>query len=128
MGFGITSYQVAIGHNNASGLSPMRPQPRNPSDIAYPEFLVGLDGSNIPQGNQSVDLLFQALSYAEWVATLAQFGLSKTVFNANVTVRLRQDDDTYANYNAIASHQTGKERGYGFWRAFVVTVGWLEAL
>lgn len=128
MAFGITTYKVAVGHNNAAGLSTITPQPRNPSDIQYPEFLVGLDGSMIPQGNQFAELLFAALSYSEYTGVLAKFGLSATVFSAACTVRLRTDGDLYQNYNGIASHTTGKQRGYGFWKDFTITVGWLEAI
>lgn len=128
MAFGITTYRVAVGHNNAAGLSTLSPQPRNASDIAYPEFLDGLDESVTPQGKPFVELTFNALSYSEYAIVLAKFGLSATIFNADVTVRLRTDIDAYSNYNGVAKHRTGKERGYGFWRNFTITVAALTVI
>jgi hypothetical protein len=126
----MTRYQAAPNHNNASGLQTLDPQPRNNSDIQYPEFFDAADSSTIPAGAQFVELTFSA-KYSKLSALLARFGLSLTVFSAECTVRLHKDDDTWANFNGTASWRTGKTRGPAggrYWRGFTIIVRKLEAI
>jgi hypothetical protein len=125
-------YMVKPGFNAADNtLVVIDPEPRNPSDLAYADFTIGSDGTAQPVGEVSVDLVWdEAVTYAEFSALLTLFGLSLSVWSAEVTAYLRKDDNTFAKYNCTASHRTGKERGDagGWWRNFTIHLGGIEAI
>lgn len=125
----IRAYAAAVGHNNTSDLAMLRPQPRNAADIQYPELVTAADGTVFPVGDPFVVLIFSVIEYVDYLNILEQLGLaSETTFSRAVTVRLRDDLGVFRSYNGIASKQTGKQRGTGWWQNVTITISRLERI
>lgn len=122
-------YQVAIGHDNAAGLSTITPQPATPDGLRYPEINYGGDGTASFNGHLTADLVWNNLVDRDRRAVIAaQFGLSDTVASALVTVRILKNDDTFANFNCTANATLGARRTPVAWQDFRIILTKLEAL
>lgn len=121
-------YQVAPGWNNAGELAAIVPQGASPDAIQYPELRYAADGSASFHGYMFMDLVWSSLERAQYNSLMTQFGLSQTTASARVTVTIREDDDSFANYNATAIHVKAAKRARPFWKQLTIRLRNLEAL
>lgn len=113
-------YQIADGFNNAGSLATITPQPAAPDGIRYPELVFYGNGQADFDGALYVDLYWTALTRAQYNTLRTLFGLSDTVASNDVTVRLRTNADSWANYNATAIYlHTERREMYGWSRLSV---------
>ena len=104
----MSTYQIAIGHNNAAGLADIDPQPRTPRLIPG-RVVYAVSGLVYEDGGYRTQFIYDALGWDDYTALLTAFGLSSAK-SALVTVRLRKDtDNSFANYNAIIERPTFDE-------------------
>lgn len=121
-------YQVADGHNNADNLAILSPQPATPDAIQYPQIRYAADGSAVFHGAPYIDVVWSSLTREQYNDLMTAHGLSQTVASNAVTVAVRGDDDTFANYNATAVHLKSAKRGMAFWTQLTIRYRNLEAL
>lgn len=121
-------YQVAIGLNNAAGLADMAPQPRTPDPLDATEVVWSSDRSLVPIGANTLELQWTALSNTQKSALLTAFGLSETARTAAVTVRIKNNANTLANYSAYASWLKTERRAYTGWVDFRINIELIVAL
>lgn len=117
--------QIAIGHNNAAGLTAFPVSP-DTDGLQYPREI----GGNFDGKPFHILRFPDIMTPEDWVATLALCGLSDpAIKSALVTVHLPGEDKvTYANWNgsAMRSRQTPFE--YCWYKAPVITISRLAAL
>lgn len=122
------TYQVADGHNNAGSMADVTPQPATPGAIEYPQIRYPGSGDAVFHGEAYIDLVWTSLERDQYNTLMTQFGLSQTVASNQVTVAIRQDDDTFGNYNGTAIHRKAAKRSMPFWSNLVIRIIKLEAL
>lgn len=121
-------YQVYIGLNQAANLADMAPQPRTVDPIDAGEVIWASDGSLVPVGADTLELQWTAISNSERSALLTAFGLSETTRTAAVTIRLKINAGTFANYNCWATYLKTERRVYTGWVDFRIRVEIIVAL
>ena len=115
----IQSYALAPGHNNAAGLSvledflydratkplrfKLRSDPIPPGAVAE----VTMDQKTHWTGTQVFSWTHRVLPLTGLSAVVTEYIGDFDTDSANVTVRSRKLDDTYANYNAVLALPTG---------------------
>lgn len=111
-----TTYKWAQNFNNADSLALFNPQPRTPGE------LYAVRNNTTSQlaydDAEYTELIFEALTVAEFNALNTVLGLSRTVHFAKGTGRLRNDDGTYYNANCIVQYpfsQQDKRRALAYW-------------
>ena len=101
----MSTFQVAIGHDNAAGLANVSPfQPRS-AGLKYPARVIAPDGTVILKGLPYTEWIWDFQDVADYGTMLGEFGLSATTPTASalVTIKtLESDFSTFANYNATA--------------------------
>ncbi len=122
----MTSYQVADGKDNAAGLIDISPQPASPDGVRYPELVFSADGSAHFHGWAYIDLVWNSIDRASYNAILTAFGLSQTVAHNAVTVKIRDNDDTFRVYNGDAIRLQEEQRRLVFWKQLTIRVNNLE--
>lgn len=97
------AYLVKTGHGVAFlSLVAMAPQPRTDVTIRPIQRSYSASGA-VHETGPHIELLWSMLETAtEYTTLLAQFGLSATVLNANVTVYVPNSVYTFARYNGVA--------------------------
>lgn len=123
----MTTYQAVLNHNNAGNLADFSPQPASPGGVQTPRKVYAGSRAIYPDGDPFVDLVFTIADPSERNTLDAQLGLSDTVFSAEITVRVRKNDDTFANYNAVVERNDAQRNLLG-WRNLTYRVYLLEAL
>lgn len=109
------SYQVAVGNDNAGGLADISVQPRSERGIQWPEHNVAADYTVSRNGAPFIVLEWSQLTRAQYVALLAEFGLTYYDSRA-ITIRIPgRDYDTFANHNATAVHRQGEDATQAGW-------------
>lgn len=96
------TYKVAVGYNNAGGLTDFPIQPRMPGLPEYPRWTTGGDGIIYPDGYGTCTLIWDYLDPDDLEDVFDLCGLSLTVPSAAVTIQVpgtveRVDDQ----YNAV---------------------------
>lgn len=112
----MSKYQIALGYNNAAGLANILVQPATPSRIQYDKRNYAADGTTTPAGEPYVDLVYSILDNAEFPALNAQFGITLLVPDRQVTIRIKQDDGTFANYNAMIHYPENPQHSMAGWK------------
>lgn len=102
-----TDYKVAIGHNNAAGLALITPQPRS-TRLRAARVVTAINGLAYEDGALQTEFVYRVLSWTNFNALNTAFGLTSAK-SALVTLRLRKNDNTYANYNATIIAPTFNE-------------------
>jgi hypothetical protein len=101
-------YAAAVGHNNTAGLQHLAPQPRS-TRLIPGRVIAAANGLVYEDGGYTARLVYDALTWAQYTALLAQLGLTNTK-SALVTLRLRRDsDNAFAPYNATVTRPTFDE-------------------
>lgn len=97
------AYLVKTGHGVAQvSLEVMVPQPRTDATVQPIQRSYSASGA-VHQTGAYIELLWSMLeTAAQYTTLLAQFGLSATVLNANVTVYVPNSVYTFARYNGVA--------------------------
>jgi hypothetical protein len=124
-------YQAAIGHNNAAGLTTLSPQPSSPNGVQTARYSNSASGQTYPDGEQFIELVYTSLEPAQKNALDTAFGVSDSVGSNEITVRIRKNDDSFANYNAIVDYPpVGRKarRSLNGWESVSYTVHLVEAL
>lgn len=109
------SYQVADTWNNEAGLANLIPQPATPDRLQI-EANYAADASSTGVGMPYVDLVYTVLTNSEFSALNTQLGISLLSRSNAVTIAVKQDDDSYANYNAMVYYPDAKHSPVG-WKA-----------
>jgi hypothetical protein len=136
----IYDYRIAAGHNNTAGLV-------NVEDIAppgdrafyppsaYSSYNVGairlrLDGTAYTAGMPSVEWLFDVMTRAQWRYLQDTYTVGGNSHSGKVTVRTRDMDGAYTNYNAvmILPRLVDLERSFTLYRRVIVRFIRLEAV
>lgn len=120
------TYQVALNHDNEAGLANFVPQPASPGGVQTPRKVYTGNGI-YPDGDPFVDLIYTIADPDERNTIDAQLGLSDTVFSSQVTIRIRKNDDSFANYNATVERIEPQRSPLG-WRNLNYRVRLEEAL
>jgi len=110
-------YEVAAGHDNAAGLTALTWQPATPTGFKYPAYRWSAAGMK-PQGGAYYDLDWpEATTTAQRALILSELGLTDAVPSAELTMRLQNNNDTWSNYNVLASYLGDDARvpGTGTW-------------
>lgn len=124
------SYQFASGHDNTAGLADIVLQPASPKMMGSDRFITS-DGGAVLQGARYAELVYTALDQDGYNSLRTQFGLTDTVTSVEATLRLYQNDGTFANFNAILDHdpvEHVKGRRFTLLSDVVFVVRELEAL
>lgn len=119
-------YKVVDGWNNAGAMVVVTPQPASPGGVRYPDVRYSGAGRAF-HGFPFVDLVWTSLERDQYNTIMTQFGLSQTVASNDVTAAIRNNDDTFSNYNAVASYALDADRGLAFWRNLIIRVELIEA-
>lgn len=94
-------YEVADGYNNAAGLAALTPQGATPNGLKYPETdWFGSGGAEV-NGELQTELVWNDIDVTDYNTLRTQLGITDTAISNLVTIRLRTNTDTFANYNAI---------------------------
>lgn len=98
----MSTYRVGIGHNIALGsLAIINPQPTS-RGVQVARRTYGLDATVVEEGRY-IELVFGVLEQpSDYLALLAQFGLSASVAKSNVTVYAPNAVWGFARYNGVA--------------------------
>jgi hypothetical protein len=125
----MSDYRVATGHDEALvDLTVLSPQPRS-KGIQYTRRVMAADGSMVNEGPY-VELVWDVVATdTVFRNILTAFGLA-SVYNALVTVYVRDDDFQYVRKNGRAIRPTpgdGVEWSY-FPRSMTILVRELEAV
>lgn len=104
-------YQIADGQNNAAGLVNIEAiTPSGDRAFAAPQAFssfnpgvlrVRADGLSYLAGFQSFTWLFSILTRAQWQYLQDNYSTSGNSYSGKVTVRSRNIDGTYTNYNTL---------------------------
>jgi len=122
----MSDYRAADGHDNEPGLSLLSVQPRSGAiHYAVRRYTAG---GVYEDGYATQDLIYDTLSRDDLNTLRAEFGLSDSVIFNDITVRTRQNDDTFANFNARVIGPVLDKRDAAFWRSVVFRLINLEAL
>lgn len=128
-------WQVKAGHDNVATLANMVQQPAMPRGIEYPELRFAANGTAARHGAVFADLEWNVLlrfPVGEEASVrdqlLTQFGLSDATASAAVTVQLRNNSGTYANYNATAILLDQGQRAAGRWERLVIRLARLVVI
>lgn len=128
----MSSYAVAIGHNNAAGLDAFDFQPKQPKGIEYPEQVYGGDLSSSFLGNANFTLLWtNTMERGGPDTLLAQCGLNNNygseVTSNEVTIRILDNDDQWIVVNATVYTPRQTSRHFVGWSGFEIN-GVIEGL
>lgn len=128
-------WQVKAGHDNVATLANMVQQPAMPRGIEYPELRFAANGTAARHGIAFCDLEWNVIKRIPLTGStsvrdqlLAQFGLSDSTTSAAVTVQLRNNSGTYANYNATAILLDQGQRAAGRWERLVIRLARLVVI
>lgn len=124
----MTVYQIADGHDNAAGLATISPQPGVPDAVKFPETDFFGDGGAEVNGFQQLELVWTALTRSQYNTLRTALGVTDTVITNDVTIRIRTNADTFANYNATVIDLQTARRSYTGWENYRVLVTKLEAI
>jgi hypothetical protein len=123
------SYQAVSGWNNPGTLIDLDPQPATPDAMQVAREVEAASGLTYADGKTFVELVYTILQPEEFTAINTQLGgLSVTMRSAEVTVRVKGNDDTYANYNAIAHYPKRIQRTPTGFRNVTYEITLVEAL
>ncbi len=122
----MSSYAVAIGHNNADDLDDFELQPKQPKGIEYPEQVYGGDLSSGFLGDANFTLLWTNTMERDMPETLlTQCGLSNNYGNEvtsnEVTVRILDNNDNWIIVNATVYAPRQTSRHFIGWSGFEIT-------
>jgi hypothetical protein len=121
----MTTYQIIDGHDNAGSLVDVSVQPRS-TPMSYPEQQHTPDGT-YPDGPLTQAWEYDTLTEAEFDALLTEFGLALGTHFNDVTIKTRENDGTFANYNARIIYPGSLARKW-FYRDVSFGLIYLEAL
>lgn len=110
-------YQIALDHDNEGELENMLVQPATPGRIQFNNRDYSADGKSTPQGEPYVDLVYSILSNSEFPALNEQFDVTLMIPDREVTIRLKQDDNTFANYNGTIHYPENPIHSMAGWKA-----------
>lgn len=120
-------YKIAAGWNNEGSLANMLVQPATPSRLQYANRDFSADGKSTPAGSAFVDLVYTVLTNDEFPALNTQFGVTLTAPDCAVTIRLKKDNNQFANYNAWIHYPEQPQHAPVGWKA-TYRVNIVEAL
>lgn len=121
----MTTVQVAQGTDNEAGFADIAVEPFVPG-LDYPERSAGLPGARYGRGRLQTALTYAILTRTEFNSLRTQLGLDDTADSAQITIRLRGNDDTLQDYNCWV-HAPKIDRKLAFWRDVRFELTELEA-
>lgn len=121
-------YRVADTHNNAGGLETINPQPQRGTAMDSAQIMTNGSGGAVGIGYTRMTLAWNSLERDQYNSILTAFGLSLSVRSNEVTVRLRQNDNTFANFNATALLLEQPRPGLAFWSNLTILINRIEPI
>lgn len=121
------AYGAAIGHNNIAGIVLFDPQPKQPNRIEYPQKVYGGTGLSFVRGFPTISLLWTNTLTRDTVSAInAVVGLSDIydtgfITSNDVTLRIRESDDTWVDVNATISIPQKMSRRFIGWDDYTLT-------
>ena len=120
-------YQIADGWNNTGGLADLVIQPASPGGLQIPQRVNADSGDAYHEGEMFMDLVYSLNE--DRAALETQLGVSITVASNQVTIRLPDNNYTFANFNAWVEYPTGGQRfNRNAWNQVVYRVRIKESL
>lgn len=116
----MSTYQIADGHDNEASFAVMTPQPAGRSGQRYPELVFYGNGQADFEGGLFMELSWDTMTRAQYNTLRTQLGISDTVASNDVTVKIRQNDNTFDDWNATLIYLRTEQRRPDGWRGFSV--------